>query len=228
MRKSKADRALEGVRAALLPAGTVALILLVLLALPAATTVDAVRTWFEPHRHAWYALPGVALTFVALGLLMVPVLLLIAATGVAFGPWLGPLYAMTGCLASASTGFAIGRWVGLDRAERYGGRRFAKAARAMARHGILAVFLLRKIPVPFILANVFAGATRVRYRDFIIGTTLGMSAGVVALAGFGYHLTKVFDDPSPRTLSIAALALAIPLTLAWALNRAFGPRGDAA
>ena len=59
-----------------------------------------VSAWLEPYRHAWYALPIVMLVFIALA--MVPVVLLIAATGVVFGPILGPLYAMAGCLASAS------------------------------------------------------------------------------------------------------------------------------
>ena len=228
MNRINADWALERAQAAALPVALVVLILIVLLAMPAETTVEALGNWFAPHRRAWYALPGVALTFVALGLLMVPVLLLIAATGIAFGPWLGPAYAMVGCLASASTGFAIGRWVGLDRVERVGGKRLARAARAMARHGILAVFLLRKVPVPFLLANVFAGATPVRYRDFVIGTTLGMIAVVIALAGFGYHATKVLDDPSPRAFFLATIALAVPLTLAWLLNRSLRPREDIA
>ena len=49
-----------------------------------------------------------------------PVVLLIAATGVVFGPILGPLYAMAGCLASGSLGFAIGRWLGQQGVERLG------------------------------------------------------------------------------------------------------------
>src|SRR6187401_1479175 len=71
--------------------------------------------WLSPHRHAWYALPLVMIAFVALAVL--PVVLLIAATGIAFGPVLGPIYAMAGCLASASIGFAIGRWMGVRRVE---------------------------------------------------------------------------------------------------------------
>ena len=202
----------------------VVVLFLLWLAMPPETTVEAFVEWFAPHRRAWYALPGVALTFVGLGLLMVPVLVLIAATGIAFGPWLGPAYAMAGCLASASIGFAIGRWVGLDRVERLTGTRIAKAAGAMARHGILAAFVLRKIPLPFTLANVIAGATPLRYRDFVVGTTLGMVAGVVALAGFGHHATTLVTDPSPRRLGLAAIAVAVPLTLAWLLTRWFRPR----
>ena len=46
-----------------------------------------VAEWLAPHRHAWYALPVVMLAFILLALL--PVMLLIAATGIAFGPVLG-------------------------------------------------------------------------------------------------------------------------------------------
>jgi uncharacterized membrane protein YdjX (TVP38/TMEM64 family) len=178
-------------------------------------------TWLEPHRHAWYALPMVMAVFVALA--MVPVVLLIAATGLAFGPVLGPIYAMAGCLASASAGFAIGRWMGRRRVEQLGGERIARISRALQRNGTLAVFLVRKVPAPFTLSNIVVGASSVCYRDFILGTILGMGAFVVALAGFGYQLTKALRDPSPATWLGAGLFVAVPLTVAWLLNRALRP-----
>ena len=181
---------------------------------------------FAPYRQAWFALPVVVLVYIALGLSLVPVLLLIAATGVAFGPWLGPVYAMTGCLASASTGFAIGRWTGLRRMERLGGRRVTKISRALERNGTLAVFLLRKVPAPFMLSNIVAGASKVRYRDFVIGTVLGMGAFVIALAGFGYQLIQTLGDPSVLTVLGAAIFLGVPPTLAWFINRAFRRRHE--
>lgn len=181
--------------------------------------LEEFSAWLAPHRDTWYALPGVVVAFVALGLALVPVLLLIAATGIAFGPWLGPAYAMAGCLASASAGFAIGRWMGLRRIEHLGGDRVTRITRALERNGTLAVFFLRKVPAPFLLANVVAGAARIRYRDFIVGTVLGMGALVVALAGFGYQLPKLLEDPSPVTLATAALFLGVPLSLAWFINR---------
>jgi phospholipase D1/2 len=172
----------------------------------------------EPHRHAWYALPMVMLVFVLLAAL--PVVLLIAGTGLAFGPILGPVYAMAGCLASASVGFAIGRWMGRRRVEQLGGDRIARVSRALKRNGTLAVFFVRKVPAPFTLANIVVGASSVAYRDFIIGTLLGMGAFVIALAGFGYQLTKALGSPSPTTWMGAGLFIAVPLTLAWLINRA--------
>ena len=68
---------------------------------------QAVTTWFASIRHAWYALPLVAVAFVLLGALLVPVILLIAATGLAFGPWLGPVYALAGSIASGSVGLRV-------------------------------------------------------------------------------------------------------------------------
>lgn len=181
-------------------------------------SLDEVAVWLAPHRHAWYALPMVMLAFVVLS--VVPVLLLIAATGIAFGPVLGPIYAMAGCLASGSVGFAIGRWMGLTRVQRLGGRRIAHITTTLKRNGTLAVFLLRKVPAPFVLANIVVGASTVCYRDFVVGTILGMGAMIITLAGFGYQLTAVLRSPSPTTILIGTLFVAIPLTLALLINRA--------
>jgi uncharacterized membrane protein YdjX (TVP38/TMEM64 family) len=108
--------------------------------------------------------------------------------------------------------------------ERLTGQSLTRVARAIARTGILAVFLLRKIPVPFILANVVAGALPLRYRDFVVGTTLGMVALVVGLASFGHQALLVLDDPTPGRLGLAALAVGIPVLVAWLLNRSLGAR----
>jgi phospholipase D1/2 len=179
---------------------------------------DEISIWVAPHRHAWYALPMVMLAFIVLALF--PVLLLITATGIAFGPILGPIYAMAGCLASGSTGFAIGRWLGVRRVQQLGGERIIRVTRALNRNGTLAVFFARKVPAPFTLVNIVIGASTVRYGDFILGTLLGMGALVIALAGFGYQLMQAFRDPSPATLSATALFVGLPLTLAWWINRA--------
>jgi uncharacterized membrane protein YdjX (TVP38/TMEM64 family) len=197
--------------------GTIGLLVATWTRLPA---IDprTLSEWLEPHRHAWYALPMVMVAFIVFA--MVPVVALIAATGWAFGPVLGPLYAMAGCLASASVGFAIGRRMGRHRVEQLGGAQVARISHALRRNGTLAVFLVRKVPAPFTLSNIVVGASSVGYRDFILGTILGMGAFVVALAGFGFQFVKALRDPSPATWLGAALFVAVPLTLAWALNRA--------
>ncbi len=187
--------------------------------------LDAVSAWLAPHRHAWYGLPVVVFAFVALS--PIPVMLLIAATGVAFGPFLGPIYAMAGCLASGSCGFALGRWLGLRRVQELGGERVVRLTGTLKRNGTLAVFLLRKVPAPFVLANIVVGASTVCYRDFVVGTILGMGAMVITLAGFGIQLTMALRSPSPSTVIGAILMVSIPLTLAWLINRSLRTRPTA-
>lgn len=204
--------------------GSIVLVLALLAAAwqwtPLKTLVDLqqISAWIEPHRHAWYALPMVAAAYIVMGLLMFPVLMLILATGVAFGPWLGSIYALAACLASASVGFVLGRWAGLERVERLAGPRVRRLVRTLERNGTLAVFLVRKIPAPFMLSNVIVGASPVRYRDFFLGTVLGMSPMIIALAGFGYQLTRVLKDPTPGGIAAAAAFLIIPISLALLLN----------
>ena len=217
-------------RSSLIRVGTVLIVCSVVAVvwsqLPTATwDLDAISAWMAPHRHVWYGLPVVVFAFVALS--PVPVMLLIAATGIAFGPLLGPIYAMAGCLASGSVGFGIGRWLGQHRIEQLGGERVVRVTNTLRRNGTLAVFFLRKIPFPFTLANIIVGASTVTYRDFVVGTLLGMTGLVIGLAGFGYQLTMALRSPSPATVVGAILIVSIPLTLAWLINRSLRPRSTA-
>jgi uncharacterized membrane protein YdjX (TVP38/TMEM64 family) len=194
--------------------------------LTSSVQLDEISTWLVAHRYAWYAPSLVVLAFVVFSL--IPVSVLVSLTGIAFGPVLGPLYAMAGCLASASTAFALGRWLGQRRVTAWeggesgwagGGERVARLMRILHRNGTLAVFLVRKIPAPFMLVNVLLGASAVRYREFVAGTALGMTAMVIALAGLGYQLAETWRDPSADRVLRALLFLAIPMTLAWLINQ---------
>jgi phospholipase D1/2 len=192
---------------------------LVLLYLALATPLQPrdLALWVAPWRSAWYGLPLVMLGFVALGIL--PVTLLVAATGLAFGPLLGPVYAMAGCLSSATAAFAAGRWLGRRRLAAWRHPRIVGLTRAAGRNGLLTVFLIRKVPAPFALVNLAIGASAISYRDFIIGTALGMAAMVLALAGFSSQLLEAWRTPSIASVTRAGLLLVVPLTVAWTLNR---------
>lgn len=211
-------------------AAVVALVITAWVALPFRPFSDlsSLADWLSPHRHAWYGLPVVVIAYVLLGFLFVPVLLLITATGIAFGPFLGPVYAMAGCLTSASAGFGVGRWVGRQRIRYFGGERLVRLSQTIERNGTLAVFLIRKIPAPFTLSNIVVGASRVSFRDFLIGTLLGMTAVVIGLAGLGHQLTVAFRNPSWSNVALAAAFVGLPLTLAWYINRQLRRRRSAA
>ena len=86
------------------------------------------------------ATPALVLgAYVVAGLLVVPVTLLIAATGVVFGPVLGVVYALAGALLSGFVTYSIGRRLGRDTVRRLAGARLnrdqpqARASAACSR-----------------------------------------------------------------------------------------------
>ncbi len=188
---------------------------------PLKTYADPERlaAWVEPWRNGWYAGPAVILAFVILGLLLVPLLLMVVVAGVVFGPVWGSALALAGALASGAVGFLLGRRLGKETVDRLLGHRARRISERLERNGILAVFLARKIPAPYTLANLVMGASRIRFRDFMIGTFLGLGAIVVVVAVAGHQAIVADESPSAAAWIGGALLIAIPFVAAWALNR---------
>lgn len=186
--------------------------------------VERVAATLEPHGRSWYAVPLAVLAFTVLSFLMVSVMAMSAVAGWVFGPWLGAACALAGSLSSAAAGFWLGRWIGQDKIERLG-QRVRNLSRDLGDNGILAVFLLRKIPAPFTLVNVIAGASRIRFRDFMIGSLLGMGAIVTLLAVFGDGLRQGLQGERPTVPAIAIGA--VLLVAVVILNRAVKRRRSA-
>src|SRR3546814_16076832 len=67
----------------------------------------------------------------------------------------------------------------------------------------MAVATLRMTPIaPFTIINLMAGASHVRYLDYIAGTLLGMAPGLVLLTAIGDRLEQVFRNPEPVHFAI--------------------------
>jgi uncharacterized membrane protein YdjX (TVP38/TMEM64 family) len=150
--------------------------------------------------------------------LFLPVNVMIAATGAAFGPLLGFVYGLVGSLVAAAVVFGLGRVTGRDLVRRFAGRRINAVSRRLNRHGLWAMTLLRLLPVaPFSLVNLVAGASEIRFRDFMLGSVFGIAPGAVLMTLFGDRLGAWLRRPDAANLAIlggvtlAAVALAVAL-----------------
>ncbi|KRB94137.1 VTT domain-containing protein [Noviherbaspirillum sp. Root189] len=171
---------------------------------------------------------AVVVCYVLAGLVMVPVTLLIAVTGIVFGPLTGSLYAIGGTLLSATVAYGIGQWLGRDTVQRVLGTRINKLSKRIAKRGIVAMVIIRMLPVaPFTVVNVVAGASHISLRDYLIGTFLGMLPGIIMTVTFVHHLAEAIRNPTPGTvailvgvaLSIIAVALGLQKLLTRRENR---------
>jgi uncharacterized membrane protein YdjX (TVP38/TMEM64 family) len=79
--------------------------------------------------------------------------------------------------------------------------------------------LLRLLPVaPFTVVNLVAGASELRFRDFLLGSAIGMLPGIALLAVFGDWLGDWLRRPDGANLAVlVAVALAV-ITLALVLG----------
>jgi uncharacterized membrane protein YdjX (TVP38/TMEM64 family) len=154
----------------------------------------------------------VMLVFSALAIAGVPQFILIAATVVVFGPWLGGLYSWVATLSSAALGFILGRLFAARMVTRYGGQRLNQVSALIARHGVVSTALIRNVPAaPFIVVNVAAGATAMSTAKFLLGTGLGIVPKIVFLMLVGTGVAGAFTQWRP----IDALWIAAGL-LGWA------------
>ncbi|WP_407183147.1 VTT domain-containing protein [Bradyrhizobium centrosematis] len=166
-----------------------------------------ISTFLSAYAHSVWGPPFAVAAFVVGGLVVFPVLVLIAATAAALGPWLGFATAMTGVLLSAFVLFAIGRVLGRERLQQLLGRRAARIQQRVVGKGILAVVVIRMIPIaPFSLVNVVAGASTLPLRDFLVGTLLGMMPGILAMAVLGAQIADLARNASWGNLLLLALA----------------------
>jgi phospholipase D1/2 len=150
------------------------------------------------------------------GLLMVPITLLIAVTALTFPPLPAFLLALAGASGSAAVGFGLGRLLGRDTLRRVAGGRLNRVSRRLARRGTLAVVAARLLPLgPFTMVNAVAGATHIDFRDFLKGTVVGLTPGILAMVVFADGLERTALHPDLTSLGwLAAVLLAIVLGFA--------------
>ena len=160
---------------------------------------------------------GIAALALLLGMPATPV---IVAAGLLFGAWAGFGLAYAALLLAALAGFLVGQGLGAEALRRLAGKRLDRISRRLARRGILTVFSLRLVPIaPFTVVNLVAGASRIRPRDFLVGSLLGLMPGTLALTVFSDRLLHTLLDPSPGTIAVLALLAVAFIGIGWGLSR---------
>jgi phosphatidylserine/phosphatidylglycerophosphate/cardiolipin synthase-like enzyme/uncharacterized membrane protein YdjX (TVP38/TMEM64 family) len=172
-----------------------------------------------------YAPLIVLVAYVVGGLLVFPLMLLIAGTAIVFGPVLGTLYALAGALSSASVVYTIGRKLGRETIRRLAGRRLNDLSHRLARRGLLAIVFVRLVPVaPYSIVNVVAGAAHIGWRDFLLGTLIGLCPGVLLISLFVDRAAAAIRHPGPVTFALLTAIAGLIVAVAYVVNRRLGTR----
>jgi len=172
----------------------------------------------------WRSVPFAPLVllacFIVGGLVVFPVNLLMAASIVVFGPVAGTVYALVGSVLSAAVLHQIGLSFPEGTWTRVIGTRGEWLRERVARHGILAMAVVRILPLaPYSIVSLAAGAARIPRRAYIVGTALGMLPGILLYAFFIDRAREVITNPRPLSWAMLIVAIALVAGVALILRR---------
>jgi uncharacterized membrane protein YdjX (TVP38/TMEM64 family) len=160
-------------------------------------TAERIIGWARAVRETKWAPVVVILIYTPAAFLMFPRPLLTLLTVIAFGPWLGFAYGMTGILVSALATYCAGRLLSRETVKRLAGEMLDHMSKRLRSHGLAAVTAVRIVPAaPFTIEGIVAGALRIKLWHYMLGTFLGMLPGVLATSVFGDQIATALEDPS--------------------------------
>lgn len=165
----------------------------------------------DSTRTTWYAPLAFIAAFV-FGAMFIPTTVFVLTAAFFWGWFLGGVYALIGAVICAILSFELSRYVFGDLTARLFSEKLPKLHRVLDHAGIRSVMLLRLVPgIPFPVFNFGAGLTSLRSRDYLIGSTVGLTIPIFIIA---FSADAIFAGTLGRgevagRLSIAAVLLAI-------------------
>lgn len=140
-------------------------------------------------------------SYVGACLLSLPGSVITLGTAALLGLPVGFLTVMIGSNLGAEAAFLVGRTLGRDWIARKveGNAKFKAIDEAVAKQGLKIVLLLRLSPVfPFNLLNFSLGITRVSFRDYALGSWIGMIPGTFMYVYLGSLAKSIADISSGK------------------------------
>jgi phospholipase D1/2 len=145
------------------------------------------------------------------GLVMFPVTVLGAAAAIVFPPYKAVMVSFSGIMLSAALHHFLGARLIKGRAQKALGATMKKLDSVLSDRGVVTIAAMRMIPIaPFTLVNLAAGGMGVRFRDFMLGTALGLAPSITMICIFGRQVRAFWKHPSGT-----GVALVVAVCLAW-------------
>ena len=184
-------------------------------------TAEKVIGWAHTFGSQWWAPLVVMLAYTPACFVMFPRPLITLASVVAFSAWLGFAYALAGIVFSGIVTYYVGKYMPRDTVRRLAGPRLDKMVEVLKKHGLLALTLLRLVPMaPFAVEGIVAGAVGLKLWHLALGTAIGALPGTLATTVFGEQLESALSGGRFNWWLVGGAALALILGL-WYVRRWF-------
>lgn len=126
--------------------------------------------------------------------LFIPVWPLSVIAGNIFGPYKALMLSMTGCFLSGTLAFFLAKFLGRSFVDKLLKGKAMTLDSNIEKHGLKIMAIMRLTFVfPYDPLSYAAGLTKMKYRDFIIGTMIGVFPEMVSYSFVGKNLEHPFS-----------------------------------
>jgi phospholipase D1/2 len=183
---------------------------------------EAALRWAKAFGEQWWAPWALMAAYTPACLVMFPRPLITLAAVIAFGPWWGFLYSLTGICASSAVTWWMGKHMRRDTVRRLAGAKLDRMAEVLKKHGLLAMTLLRLVPLaPFAVESIVAGAISMKLWHVVVGTGIGLLPGTLTTTVFGDAIETAISGTGSVNWWVVGGAIALLTCGAWAVKRWF-------
>jgi phospholipase D1/2 len=90
----------------------------------------------------------------------------------------------------------------------------------LARRDLLTLIIVRIVPLAsFTLINMAAGASNIRFRDFIVGSAIGLLPGILGISLFMDQLAATLREPDLPAFALLAAIIGVIVVSGWSFWR---------
>jgi uncharacterized membrane protein YdjX (TVP38/TMEM64 family) len=148
-------------------------------------------------------------------ILVIPVGIMSFAGGLAFGMWFGTIYILIGATLGASLSFMIARYFGRQFIETFSWLHKGKIKQfdeGIEKNGFRMMLFMRLMPLfQYDAVNFGAGLSKIKFRDYVLATFIGMAPGGFINAMLGSSLEKIVSIQFLAALGFFILLMFIPM-----------------
>ncbi|BAH08222.1 TVP38/TMEM64 family protein [Clostridium kluyveri] len=125
---------------------------------------------------------------------VIPASLMSIIAGNIFNYYVAVLLSMIGCFGSATIAFFLARFLGRSFVDKYLKGKALKLNKNIEKYGFKIMTMMRLCFIfPYDPLSYSAGLTKIKYKDFILGTLIGVFPEIIAYSLMGKHLESPFS-----------------------------------
>ncbi|MBP2032434.1 putative membrane protein YdjX (TVP38/TMEM64 family) [Clostridium algifaecis] len=127
-------------------------------------------------------------------LFIIPSSIMSIIAGNIYGPYIATILSMIGCFGSATVAFFLARFLGRSFVDKILRGKALKLNNNIEKYGFKVMTIMRlSFVFPFDPLSYAAGLSKMKYRDFILGTTIGIFPEMLTYSFMGKNIEHPFS-----------------------------------